>query len=119
MRRAAAAIIACVLPVAVAAVALMPQLAMATAASTVAGAKSVGAAAPADTSSGSGSAATGAIVRSRGPRAIVKPHLSGVFLDITPVTATWSESQWVSDLQAMKDVGMTFFVIHWAPEFRG
>jgi hypothetical protein len=41
-----------------------------------------------------------------------KPHLHGVFVDITTVTATWTEDEWAQDLQAMVDVGISFFVIH-------
>lgn len=37
------------------------------------------------------------------------PHLSGIFLSINSETAKWTKAQWVADLQAMKDVGISFF----------
>eukprot|EP01043_Picozoa_sp_COSAG02_P061227 COSAG02_NODE_8182_length_2673_cov_1.329060_2_plen_262_part_00 len=43
---------------------------------------------------------------------VTKPHLHGIFVDFTSVTCGWSEQQWTQDIQAMKDVGMTFFVLH-------
>ena len=46
------------------------------------------------------------------PAAITKPHLHGTFVDLTAVTAAWTEAQWVADIQAMATVGMSFFAIH-------
>jgi hypothetical protein len=42
----------------------------------------------------------------------VKPHLHGIFLDLTMVTAQWTEGEWRRDLQSMMDVGIQFFVLH-------
>ena len=41
-----------------------------------------------------------------------KSQLDGIFVDLTAVTSNWTESQWKADIQSMKDVGMTFFVVH-------
>ena len=43
---------------------------------------------------------------------IEKPHLHGIFLDITTTTATWSEGMWATDLQSMVDIGLEFVVLH-------
>jgi hypothetical protein len=43
---------------------------------------------------------------------IDKPHLHGIFLDLTEITAQWSEAEWRVDLQSMRDVGLTFLVVH-------
>ena len=44
-------------------------------------------------------------------RMITVPHLHGVFVSITSTTALWTETQWRRDIQSMKDVGMSFFVV--------
>ena len=41
---------------------------------------------------------------------ITVPHLSGVFVALDAVTA--NRSSWRADLQAMKDVGIEFLVLH-------
>jgi hypothetical protein len=46
------------------------------------------------------------------PPPVTKPHLHGIFVDFTSTTCGWSEQQWTRDIQAMKDVGMSFFVLH-------
>ena len=44
--------------------------------------------------------------------AIDKPHLHGIFVGLTSITAQWTDAEWQQDLQAMADIGLTFFVIH-------
>ena len=39
------------------------------------------------------------------------PHLNGIFVSINANTSMWSVTEWVRDMQSMKDVGMTFFVV--------
>jgi hypothetical protein len=40
------------------------------------------------------------------------PHLSGIFLNLSPTTAAWTKEQWVIDFTSMKDVGIKFFCLH-------
>jgi hypothetical protein len=42
-------------------------------------------------------------------RSIAVPHLSGIFVALDDTTA--ARSSWRDDLQAMKDVGIEFFII--------
>ena len=37
--------------------------------------------------------------------------LDGIFVDIGNPSNVWTEAQWRTNIQAMKDVGMTFFVV--------
>eukprot|EP01043_Picozoa_sp_COSAG02_P067888 COSAG02_NODE_11072_length_1800_cov_2.527337_1_plen_353_part_10 len=42
----------------------------------------------------------------------VKPHLRGIFVDLTPTTMVWTEAQWTADLRSMAALGIEFLVIH-------
>jgi hypothetical protein len=50
-------------------------------------------------------------------RSIAVPHLSGIFVALDDTTA--ARSSWRDDLQAMKDVGIEFFIISAPPGSRG
>ena len=43
---------------------------------------------------------------------ITAPHLSGVFVNIDRVADVWTAADWRADLQAMKAVGIEFFIVH-------
>ena len=43
---------------------------------------------------------------------ITVPHLSGIFLNIDRLADVWTEQEWRTDLTAMKDVGIEFFIVH-------
>ena len=43
--------------------------------------------------------------------ALHAPKFDGIFASFNPTTAQWAESDWRRDLQSMKDVSMSFFVV--------
>ena len=42
---------------------------------------------------------------------MAQPKLSGIFASLTNATAHWDAAQWTTDMESMKRVGMSFFVL--------